>query len=359
MFWGIRGHKLSRRLSTVLLVSLTTAARPGLAQNRAPPPSTSAPLAPQEPAKEQPTSDLEVPPIQPSAATETADAAPPALPPNSVNAEPAYYAEPLEPATAGGAQQDVGREDLPPQSELSTTTPSTTRPRAKAFLPMQLVVPEPPPPPTPRHTSPKHALWLGARLGWWVPFGDVWGEFVEYDSYGCRTVSSVPFSEYASSGPMVEVNVGARLARYYTLYVLWERAQLGGGDSREAGAQDRAETDFWGLGLRVSTDPDDLGLVLDLAVGARRFRSKWENGSELQLTDAPFESRLGLGADIRLTRYLSISPLLTLGLGSFETAEWIGTDGTIQAAIPDSTSRMTHGWLTLQMGGHFELFARR
>lgn len=359
MFRGTRVQKLPLRLSAVVGIGLLGTARPGWAQTDASPPSATESVPGQDRTAEPPTSGEGEPQPDSSATSDAAEANPPGLPPNTVSSPPAYYAEPLETDGPDGGGERMGPLPPPSSPEREARTHSAGRSYPGGGQPVHIMVPEPPPPPVPRHTSPKDALWVGARLGWWVPFGDVWGECVAYDSYGCRSVASVPFDDYASSGPMVEVDLGARLARYYTLYALWERAQLGGGASREAGAQDRAETDFWGLGLRVSTNPDDLGMVVDLAVGARRFLTKWEGGTELQLTDAPFESRLGLGADIRLTRYLSISPLLTLGLGSFSRAEWVGSDGTIRDAIPEDTSRMTHGWLTLQMGGHFELFARR
>jgi hypothetical protein len=158
---------------------------------------------------------------------------------------------------------------------------------------------------------------------------------------------------------MFELDIGARLGRNYVLYVGWERAQLGAADGPSPNAnlapkQMRAESDFIGIGVRLSADPDSLGLLLDLAIGARRFRGIYENNVELQLTNAPIESRLGIGLDIRANRRFALSPMLTVGLGSFGKAEWVD-QSTVRSAFPSGSDRLTHGWVTLQLGGHFDL----
>jgi len=268
---------------------------------------------------------------------------------------PAFYAEPLEPPMPTDASQRAPDAAHPSAS----TAPLPIRRSEKR---VRLVVPEPPPPPVPRHRAPKTSLVAGLRLGYWLPFGDLWGRCVAADAYGCTHVQSVPFRDYAGQGPMFELDLGARLARHYTLYALFEHARLGpasGEPLTPAGAQSEAETDYFALGFRVSTNPNSAGLLLDLAIGARRFRTVWDNGAELRLSDAPFESRLGIGADVRLSRAFSLSPMFTVGVGSFAQADWVDTDDTIREAAPEGASRMTHGWLTLQLGAHFDLLARR
>lgn len=158
---------------------------------------------------------------------------------------------------------------------------------------------------------------------------------------------------------MFELDVGARLGRNYVIYLGWERAQLGSADGPSpdpsiAVNQLRSESDFFALGFRLSADPDDVGLLLDLAIGARRFRAYYEDSTELQLTQAPLESRLGIGVEIRTNRRFSLSPMLTLGIGSFGKADWVN-DAYVQNAIPANSDRLTHGWVTLQLGGHFDL----
>ncbi len=169
---------------------------------------------------------------------------------------------------------------------------------------------EPPPPPEPHHLAPRTALWLGARVGWFIPFGDAWARSTR------AGVTSVPWSDYASSGPMFELNGGVRLSRNYSVFALWERARLGSGQGDHAttlgGKADHGDSDFWGVGVRATSDPDRIGFVTELAIGYRRARSKFDNGDEIQFTDAPFETRLGIGADFRLNRLLTLSPMATI-----------------------------------------------
>jgi hypothetical protein len=156
---------------------------------------------------------------------------------------------------------------------------------------------------------------------------------------------------------MFELDVGARLGRYYNVYLMWERASLGGGskDLPTIGQSDGGDTDYYAIGLRFSSDPDHVGFLTDLSLGYRRFRATWADGTELQLTEAPLEMRIGLGADIRLNPAFSLSPMLTLGAGSFGAAEWVAPDGTRTDATAPGDDRAGHGWLTLQLGGHFDI----
>ena len=216
---------------------------------------------------------------------------------------------------------------------------------------------EPPPPPLPRHIAPKYSFWLGARLGWFVPFGDLWARCTQPVGNDCGNFEGVPFSDYASSGPMFELDVGGRLGRNYNLFVLWERATLGAGSLNPdpVGEQDGGDTDFFALALRVSSDPDKVGFLTEIALGARRFRATYANGAELRMTDAPFEARLGLGADIRISPAFTLSPLLTVGVGAFGDAEFVLPDGSSVSATNDTDARTSHGWLTLQLGAHFDI----
>jgi hypothetical protein len=190
-------------------------------------------------------------------------------------------------------------------------------------------------------------------VGWFIPFGDVWAR-----STG-RGYVGVPWSDYASSGPMFELNAGARLSRNYSVFALWERASLGSGNGNSetaalGGKPDRGDTDFWGVGVRASSDPDRIGFVTELAIGYRRARSKFDNG-EVQFTDAPFETRLGIGAEFRLSNVVSLSPMATLGLGSFGTIETV-SNGQIRDATAPYDQSGAHAWATFTLGGHFDAF---
>ena len=220
-------------------------------------------------------------------------------------------------------------------------------------------------PPFERHRSklqslvPNYSLWLGVGPGWTLPFGDLSGKCSGFDSLGrCASIMSVPSHDYVAQGPALELDIGARLARNYNLYGLWEHSWLGAGSATSAdrGQPEHGDTDFFALGLRVSTDPETLGFILDLAIGSRRMRAHWADGTELQMTDAPFETRMGIGADVRLNESWSLSPMLALGLGSYGKVQWVSPNGTVQAATTPGDVALTHGWIGLQMAAHADVF---
>ncbi len=198
---------------------------------------------------------------------------------------------------------------------------------------------------------------LGARIGWFFPFGNVWAKAKPVTSGAGYILQGVPWRDYAASGPMFELNVGMRLSRAYTAFGLWERAQLGSGrsDSGIDGAQNGAETDFWAIGLRASSNPDALGFLTEVAVGYRRARTFFENDVQYQFTDAPFEARLGLGGEWRLNRMTSFSSLLTIGVGGFGSVERVGPTGTALPLTHGLDDGDGHAWATLTIGGHFDL----
>jgi hypothetical protein len=151
------------------------------------------------------------------------------------------------------------------------------------------------------------------------------------------------------------------LAHHYNVYGLWEHSWLGAGNATLAasGQPEHGDSDFVALGLRVSTDPEQLGFVLDLAVGTRRMRAHWADGTELQFADAPLESRLGIGADIRVNEHWSIAPLLYLGVGSFGKVQWVNSDRTVQAATQPGDVALSHGWVGIQMAAHVDAFGTK
>jgi hypothetical protein len=199
------------------------------------------------------------------------------------------------------------------------------------------------------------------RLGWFFPFGNIFAKAVRADSSQSSgyTLHGVPWRDYASSGPMFELNAGMRLSRAYTLFGLWERAQLGSGrDDATNGPQDGAETDFWAVGLRASSNPDQLGFITEVAVGYRRARTFFGNDVQYQFTDAPFEARLGLGAELRLNRLTSLSSLLTVGVGGFGKVERVAPNGN---SLPLNGNALDqgdgHAWVTFTIGAHFDVIS--
>jgi hypothetical protein len=94
--------------------------------------------------------------------------------------------------------------------------------------------------------------------------------------------------------------------------------------------------------------------LAEVALGFRRMSVKWEDGTELRLSNAPFEFRLGLGADLRLTEVLALSPMFTVGTGVFGDAEWSYPDGSRASGMGGSDLHAAHGWLALELGGHLD-----
>ena len=208
------------------------------------------------------------------------------------------------------------------------------------------------------HRVPGTSLWIGPGLGWSVPFGDLWGSCVAVDSYGrCAVLNSVPSRDYFGSGLSFEFDAGFRLGRNYNLYGLWERTWYASRNNAtiSGSPQTSGESDFVAVGLRVSTDPEELGFLLDIAVGTRRMRARWADGTQLQLTEAPFETRIGIGADVRLDDHWSFTPLLALGVGSFGKVETVHADGTVESTMSPTDVSLTHGWLGLQLATHADL----
>jgi hypothetical protein len=219
---------------------------------------------------------------------------------------------------------------------------------------------EPPPPPPTYHRSPNGALWVGARLGALFPFGSAYT--IDYDQYGYAYGEA--WSGLASGGPSFEADLGARIARKYIVYGFWEHGFMGTGGNADfrsrvwalgtapLGEQKSASTDLAGLGFRWSSRPDSVGFVVDLGIGYRWFREEWAAGS---VKLAGFgEFRAGFGADIRIARTFSLSPLFMFSTGEFH-------DRTITlAGQPETEIRSytgSHGTVTLTVGGHFDLGA--
>jgi hypothetical protein len=141
------------------------------------------------------------------------------------------------------------------------------------------------------------------------------------------------------------------------VFALFEHASLGAGglDDKSFGGQNRGATNLYGAGLRFSTEPGSLGFAMEIALGYRDFRAYWSDGTKLSLTDGFIDARLGVGADIRINRWLSLSPMLVLGGGSFGSARWSGPAGAHDAQTSfDQPGE--YGSFALQLGGHVDLY---
>jgi hypothetical protein len=216
---------------------------------------------------------------------------------------------------------------------------------------------EPPPPPVPRHVSPRTSLWLGARLGWFLPFGSTYAHAVP-DGYGNLILTSVPWQAYLHSGPAFELDAGLRLARNYNLFALWQRAELtsGSAETHLYGGQHGGDSDFFGGGLRATSDADRIGLFSEIAVGYRQARAVWEDGTELRMTGGVLEGRIGIGADFRMSPAFTLSPELELGVGSFDRVRRVAPGGGSYDLIGPYDSPASHGWFMVSVGGYVDLF---
>jgi hypothetical protein len=94
---------------------------------------------------------------------------------------------------------------------------------------------------------------------------------------------------------------------------------------------------------------------MEIGLGYRDFRAYWNDGTKLSLTDGWLDARIGLGADIRINHWLSLSPMIVLSGGSFDTARWSGPGGAGNALTPlDEDGE--YGTLAFQLGGHADVF---
>jgi hypothetical protein len=213
---------------------------------------------------------------------------------------------------------------------------------------------EPPlPPPLPLKSPPRNAFWVGVRASFFVPFGNLWLDGYPSQPYYYR---SRRFADYASPGAAGEVDVGARLGRHYNVFALYEHAVLGTGslDNHHYGGQELGASNLYGLGFRFSTDPTDLGFLMEIDLGYRDFRAYFGDGTQLTATDGWLDARLGLGIDIRVSRSFSLSPMIVFGGGSFGTIRWSGpsASGSALTAYDQSGG---YGTFNVQLGAHADV----
>jgi len=208
----------------------------------------------------------------------------------------------------------------------------------------------------PSYVAPKTAFWAGLRLAYFVPFGTLWFDG-NYDGLGGLAYRRRMFSAYASPGPAAEVDVGARLGRRYNIFAMWERASLGAGnlDPDSFGGQQRGNTNFYGVGFRFSTHPDSVGMLIEVGFGYRTLKTYWANGNELSLDGTFFEGRIGLGVDLRISKWLSLSPMVVFSQGSFTSVQFSGPTVRYGGFTPYDQEGQ-YNTFSLQLGAHADVF---
>lgn len=331
--------------------------RVSVAQGKPPPPGGAVAPAPKdtppaaspgEAAKPAPPAPTSTAPGAPGAApNQTPEATPPGAPdtgppkdaakPGASSAPPEYYVEEQKKGAIAPGAVGPGYDIYEPPPPPVVTT-------------------EPPPPIEPSYLAPKTAFWAGLRLAYFVPFGTLWFDGSDVGQGGLVYRRRL-FSAYASSGPAAEVDIGARVGRRYNFFAMWEHASLGTGDldPNSFGGQERGATNLYGAGFRFSTQPNTVGFLLELDLGYRDFRAYWADGTELTLNDTFFDLRVGFGVDIRTSKWLSISPMVVFGGGSFQSSQFSGPHGTYPA-LTALDREGEYGTVSLQIGAHADVF---
>jgi hypothetical protein len=251
---------------------------------------------------------------------------------------------------------DPGEPEAAPRpAAVPATSAEETQWPDEPPLPAPYAPVDPPLPPVPKHTAPARSLWAGVKVGWAFPLGDLWLDG-SHTLNGVYVLERRSFADFASSGPKTELDVGVRLARRYNVLAHWEYVNLGEGRllSDELGGQ-RGHMNYVGLGFRFSSDPDDVGVLVEAVVGYRNFVTKFDNGAALRASDDFLNTRLSFGADIRLSPLFSLSPMVGIAGGFFEEVEWTFADGTKSNARSSFDDYSQHTVVTLDVGAHFDL----
>ena len=279
-------------------------------------------------------------------AAEPAPAPPP--PGAAPQAPPGYYVEGPPPGTPAGPPPPPGTM----QAGAGQLVYEPPPPPPGGML-------EPPPPPEPRHVAPRTALWASVRLGWFFPFASAYATGVKDPDANIIYLTPVPWTKYVHSGPSFELDIGARLARNYNAFALWQRTQFRAGSTNLYGGQSGGDSDYFAGGLRATSDADHLGVFTELALGYRQARARSDDGSELQMTGGAFEGRIGLGLDWRLSELFSVQPILEAGAGSFSRIKRVLPGGGSYDLIGPNDLTATHGWFAVSIGGSVDLFGAK
>lgn len=258
----------------------------------------------------------------------------------------------------------------PPAPPPPTTAPAAAPPAAAPAAPpaaatltsISAELGEAPPEPARSDPNPqKLALWLGGRAGV-ITFGNAF--------YTNQRGLDETTGNFARAGMSVEVDAGVRLFKRFTPYVFWEHGFHRQG-RRFEGSDAHAYSNFYGLGFRYLAGAiDDLGFgfLTDLSVGIRTLTIASSSAGESYSMRALEIFRLGLGADIRVSRFFCVSPLAVISGGVMRSTEGNirfspagSTDGLVEPTFKDGKNidvETTYLVLGLGVGGHFDLFAR-
>jgi hypothetical protein len=170
---------------------------------------------------------------------------------------------------------------------------------------------------------------------------------------------------FVRPGLAAQVDVGARLAYRYIPYVTFEQGFVGAG-RRFDGTSTSASTYFGGLGFRyLAGDVHSVSFAGDISLGFREIQL-----SSGQQTWRAWDwelIRLGFGADIRLNRHVTLTPMLTLSGGTFTDAsgnipfapnQSDGLTGPAYTGRIPSAWRQSYSVFVIGCSAHVDLFGK-
>jgi hypothetical protein len=175
-------------------------------------------------------------------------------------------------------------------------------------------------------------------------------------------------TQIVKPGATLEADVGVRLARRFTPFVFYERAVLGTGQRFAGDSGTSAYSELYGLGIRFTAgDVDTAGFLTEISIGQRTVGVN-ANGQSYRMSGFEY-FKLGLGAEIRLSSLLVLSPLASLSTGTLT-----GTSGSIdfstKGSAPDGITHPPYengasiqdqrGYVMLSItcGAHFDLLGK-
>lgn len=226
----------------------------------------------------------------------------PPLPPSG-DAAPSGTA----PAEPPPAQTGPAQPAQPPPSGVAVAPPEDEPAPTVVMVPVPAAYPGNPQDdddePSQKH-APKFSFYTNADLG-----------LIGYGGYLFTNGANQPETSgnFAGAGLSFEVDVGARLGKRYIPYLVWEHAFLAPGHRFE-GTNERAASDFLGLGFRlIAGNVDSVGFLTELGIGFRTMTIA--NDNETFKMTALEIARLGLGAEIRLSTLVTLTPIARLSIG--------------------------------------------
>jgi hypothetical protein len=168
-------------------------------------------------------------------------------------------------------------------------------------------------------------------------------------------------------GPTIQVDVGARLGRRFTPFVFYERAVLGVGRRFEGESGTSAYSELWGMGLRFSAgDVNTAAFLTEISIGERTV-GVTANGQTYTISGFEY-FKLGLGAEIRISSLLVLSPLASLSTGAMTNTSGAvnfsaagSADGVKQPPYENGApiqDQRGYVMFSLTCGAHFDLLGR-